>query len=396
MSEEKEVKEPKVLSVEQIMRKVNKEFGNSNLIRIATEQPRYRRNPMGAMGFDFPLYGGIPEGRVIQFSGKESSGKTTAACSFVAEYQRRHPDKVCVFIDVEHALDLTYIVQMTGIDLTKLFYVNPENMTGEQILDVALELLHGANIGVVVIDSVAALVSGQEYENDIEKDSGMAGNIAKSLNRFLKKAIDVISSRQSNLLVINQVRVKGTTRQGAEILREPCGAGLAFYSSVIVRFGKRTFTFGDTVDKYDGEKADGIRLWFEIKKNKTASIQRGGGFITFRYDIGLDWAFDLIEVALAYNFIHRPTSQSYVLVNLLTGEPYIDDDGNQLKFVGKQKVKDFFSENPKFQLEYINMLTEHISAASNVYGKLLDDRVLAEIESQNAKDVYDDNKFVED
>lgn len=378
-------------TVEQIYKKLNREYNNPNLCKVADKHSIYIRNPMGAMGFDFPLYGGLPEGRVIQLSGKEASGKTTAACAFMSSYQRLHPDRVCVFIDVEHSLDITYISNMTGLDMTKLVYINPENMTGEQILDVAHELLHADDIGIVTIDSVAALVSSQEYENDIEKDSGMSGNIAKSMNRFLKKSIDKISAKNSNLIVINQVRSAGKTRTGAEILYEPCGAGLAFYSSIILRFGKRTFTMGDVVDKYDGEKADGIRLWFSIQKNKTASIQRGGGFITFRYDSGLDWMHDLLEVALKYEFIRRPTMQSYLLVDLETSEPYYDEEGNQLKFVGKQKVKDYFAANPAFQVKYLEMLNKHISAESNRYGRLLDERVLSSIESENVK--YDEDQI---
>lgn len=384
-------------SVKQIYLRLNKEFKNPNLGKMASEQPIYVRNPMGAMGFDFPLFAGLPAGRVIQFSGKEASGKTTAACAFLAAYQRKYPEKTCVFIDVEHALDTTFVAQMTGLDLTKLVYINPENMSGEQILDVAHELLHAEDIGIVVIDSAAALVSGQEYENPIEKDSGMAGNIAKSMNRFLKKSIDVISARQSNLLIINQVRSAGKTRMGADILYEPAGVGLAFYSSVILRFGKRTFTMGDVVDKWDGEKADGIRLWFSIQKNKTASLQRGGGFITFRYDSGLDWMHDLLEVALKYEFIHRPTMQSYLLVNLETGEPYKDEEGKELRLVGKQKVKDYFAANPKFQVKYLNMLNKHIEAEANKYGKLLDDRVLAEIAAENVSyEEYKEDKEPEE
>ena len=153
-------------------------------------------------------------------------------------------------------------------------------------------------------------------------------------------------------MLINQVRQVGTTFTGAAIYDEPGGHAPKYYASVKLRFGTRTFTQGDKVDCRDGENADGFRLSFATTKNKTASTQRGGGFLTFRYDTGLDWAFDLLEVAIKYEFISRPNNMTYILVNLETGEQYTDEDGNVLKFVGKQKLRDYLASNVEFQVKY--------------------------------------------
>ena len=103
------------------------------------------------------------------------------------------------------------------------------------------------------------------------------------------------------------MRTVGTTFTGAPIYDEPGGLAPKYYASVKLRFGTRTFTQGDKVDARDGENADGFRLTFATTKNKTASTQRGGGFLTFRYDTGLDWSYDLLEVAIKYDFISRPS-----------------------------------------------------------------------------------------
>ena len=174
----------------------------------------------------------------------------------------------------------------------------------------------------------------------------------------------------------------GTTFTGATIYDEPGGHAPKFYSSVKVRFGNRTFTQGDKMDCADGENADGFRLKFAITKNKTAPTQRGGGFLTFRYATGVDWSYDLFEIATKYEFIKRPTSRSYVLVNLETGETYKDESGNDLKFVGKQAVKDYLTEHIEFQNEYLAMLQNHISNQENKYGNLLDSRELAKIQAE--------------
>lgn len=385
-------------SVLEIAKKLNRAYKNEKLALTADVMPSYERLACNDLGADFPLYGGLPYGRIVTVSGKEHSGKTTGACTYLAAYQRANPDKTCVFVDVEHALDKEFQAAMTGLDLTKLLYVNPEGMSGEQIMDAILEFQDSDDIGMIVLDSIAALVSSRDYDTDIEKDNGMSGGIAKPLAKFIRKMLDPLASKKNILLLINQVRTVGTTFTGAPIYDEPGGHAPKYYASVKLRFGTRTFTQGDKVDARDGENADGFRLTFATTKNKTASTQRGGGFLTFRYDTGLDWSYDLLEVAIKYDFISRPSSMSYIVMNLETGEAYTDKDGNVLKFVGKQKLRDYLNEHVDFQKEYLAMLNRHISATANKYGSLLDARELAAItaEEQSCEKDGDNKPPVED
>lgn len=379
------------MSVLDLARQLNKDYSSNSLAVVADVVPEYRRFSCGDLGMDFPLYGGLPYGRICTYAGKEHSGKTTAACVEMSAYQRENPDKVCVYVDVEHSLDIQFQSAMTGLDLTKMVYISPETQSGEQILDMVLEFQQQDDIGMIVIDSIPALVSGKEWENDIEKDLGRSGNMARPLHRFCKTIAPLVAKKENILIFVNQVRVTGTTYTGATIYGEPGGDAPKYYSSVKVRFGNRTFTKEDKVDLADGENADGFRLKFAITKNKTASTQRGGGFLTFRYDTGLDWMYDTLEVAMKYNFIERPNNQTYILVNLETGERYIDKDtGEELKFRGKQNLKDYIYSHIEFQKEYLEMLKRHISSTANRYGSLLDERSLAEIKKQAASCGDDD------
>lgn len=378
------------MTVLEIAKKLNRAYKNEKLALTADVVPSYRRLPCGDLGADFPLYGGLPYGRMVTISGKEHSGKTTGCCVFLSAYQRANPDKTCLYVDVEHSLDKEFQSAMTGLDLTKLVYLNPEGMSGEQIMDTIIEFQDSDDIGMIVLDSIPALVSARDYDSDVEKDLGMSGGIAKPLAKFIKKMLDPLMAKGNILALVNQVRVAGTTFTGAPIYSEPGGAAVAYYASVKLRFGTRTFTQGDKVDCRDGENADGFRLIFATTKNKTASIQRGGGFLTFRYGSGLDWVADLLEVAIKYEFIQRPNNMTYVLVNLETGEPYQDINGNILKFAGKQKLKDYLRSNVEFQNEYLAMLNKHIQASSNQYGSLLDARQLAEMTEQEHSCEKDD------
>lgn len=361
-------------------KKLNKEFNDATLSVKADINPTYKRMPTGAFGLDYPLYGGIPYGRIITIAGLFHSGKTTAACLALAAYQRENPDKTCVFVDVEHSLDRPFQARMTGLDLTKLLYVNPKTLTGEQILDYILELQKEDDIGMIVIDSLPALLPAASLENDMEKDPGMRGTIAKSLHRFLATMSNLVNNSGNILVLINQVRISGYTFTGAPIYSEPTGQSSQYYSSIKVRFGTRTFIKGDKVDASDGEGASGFRLKFAITKNKCGSVARGGGFLSFNYETGFMWLDDMLEIASKFGFIQK--SGSYcTLINLETGEPYVDEDGKPLKDYLKN-LKEYIKTHISFQKTYIDMLNKHISGEEMSYGNILDARDQAEINIQ--------------
>lgn len=382
-------------SILETVKRLNKEYKTDKLIIKSNVLPHYDRLPTSALGMDYPLFGGLPLGRICIYSGLQHSGKTTAACCELAAFQRKFPDKTCVFVDVEHSLDLKFQANMNGIDLDKLYYVNvPAGMSGEQVCDLVVELQKSDDIGMIVLDSLPALTPAAVLESDLTEDKGMRGTMAKKLYPFLTEMQALLAEKNNILICINQVRDDGKTFTGIQKWKEPCGGAPQFLSSVSVRFGTRKFTLGDNMDacgSTNGEGADGFRLQFKIMKNKTAPCNRGGGFITYRYATGLDWINDLLEIALAFDFIHRVNNVTYQLVNLETGMVYEDENGNPLQ--GKKAdLLEYIKSNIKFQTEYLAMLNRYIGANDNTYGSLLDERASAEIDAQEAA-VAEDSKY---
>ena len=368
-------------SVAEIAKKLNKEFKDEKLAIKADVTPTYERMPTGAFGFDYPLYGGLPLGRICTFAGLFHSGKTSAACLAMAAYQHRYPDKTCIYVDLEHSLDIKFQSRMTGLDPQKFIYFNPTTLTGEQVLDSILEFQKSDDIGMIVLDSIPALLPAESLEKDMTKDPGMRGTIAKPLHRFLIAMSNLVNQQNNIFIMVNQVRVSGTTFTGAPIYTEPGGQGPQYYSSVKVRFGTRTFIKDDRVDLSDGEGAQGFRLKFAITKQKCGPIARGGGFMSFNYDKGLMWLEDLLEIAYKFDFIHRVNNITYQLINLETGEVYKDENGREL--TGKRKdLEEYIKTNIAFQKDYIAMLNKYISASEESYGNVLDAREQNEIKDQ--------------
>lgn len=393
-------------SILEIAKQLNKDYSDKNLAIIANTKPNYTRMPTNALGLDYILGGGIPLGRVIQFSGLYHSGKTTASAVVMAAYQRNYPDKTCVYIDVEHSFDMKFQAKMTGLALDKLLYVCPRSLPGEAICDLVIELLKADDVGCVVLDSLPALLPATVLENDMTKDAGMRGSMAKTFHKFIPTASDLVAAKDSLLILINQVRDDGKTFTGVQKYKEAGGSAPSYYSSIIIRFGTRKFTLGEDMNACsatNGEGADGFRLHYKVLKNKCGSCNRGGGFMTFRYATGLDWINDMLEIAISFDFIKRLTKQTYALVDLeqeylvdketgdvlvdkKTGEPILnillDEDGNELKGK-KQYLVDYIKTNIPFQVKYLKMLNDAISKDDSIsYGKLLDERMNAEIDEQ--------------
>ena len=369
-------------SVLEIAKKLNREFKDDKLAIKADITPNYERMSTGAFGFDYPLYGGLPLGRICTFAGLFHSGKTLAACIAMAAYQRKFPERLCVYVDLEHSLDIKFMSRMTGLDPEKMIYFNPTNLTGEQVLDAILEFQKSDDIGMIVLDSIPALLPAESIEKDMTKDPGMRGTIAKPLHRFLIAMSSLVNQQNNIFIMVNQVRVAGTTFTGAPIYSEPGGQGPQYYSSVKVRFGTRTFIKGDRVDLSDGEGAEGFRLKFSITKQKCGPIARGGGFISFNYDKGMMWLDDLLEIAYKFDFIHRVNNITFQLVNLETGEVYVDPETGK-ELTGKRKdLEEYIKNNIEFQTHYIAMLNKYISASDDSYGNVLDAREQQEIKAQ--------------
>ena len=364
-----------------LARKLNKEYSNDNLIIKSNVLPGYRRLASGMMGMDYPLYGGLPYGRLVVYAGLEHSGKTTGACAELAAYQRENPDKMCLYVDVEHSLDIPFQTLMNGIDQDKMMYFNPEGMSGDQILEAILEMEDTDDIGMIILDSIPAMRSQSEMESEFTKDMGMRGNMAKALHKFCPAMCDKLSRNGNIMIMINQVRVRGQTFTGAPIYGEPGGDAPRYYASVKVRFGTRTFMKdGEEMKGGDGEGATGFRLKFKITKNKTCACNRGGGFITYTYEKGADTVNDLIDIALQFGFIRRVNNITYELVDLETGDVLIDTDTGEILKNKKAYLIKYLHTHEEFRNRYLEMIRRSIAATNDM--SLLDKESLKAIEAQ--------------
>ena len=181
----------------------------------------------GSIGLDVAIgIGGVPRGRIVEFYGPESGGKTTMALSVIAQAQKAYPEDATVFIDAEHSLDPEWAKSM-GINLDLMPIIQPRY--GEEGLSIVEDVCKTGRVSVVVIDSVAALIPKAEWEGTME-DQQM-GAQARMMSKAMRKLGGVAKEKNVTLVFINQIREKIGVMFGSNETT-PGGRALKFYASV--------------------------------------------------------------------------------------------------------------------------------------------------------------------
>lgn len=246
--------------------------------------------PTGSISLDSALgVGGIAKGRIIEIYGPESSGKTTLALNITREAQKQ--GLVCAFIDAEHALDIEY-AKLLGVNAKELYISQPSS--GEQALDVTEELVKTGEIGLIVIDSVAALTPVAEING--EMGASHVGLQARLMSQALRKLTAITSRAKCTIIFINQIRMNiGQTWGNPETTTG--GKALRFYTSmrIEVRRANRLMRGDDVV---------GSRVAIKVTKNKLASP-----FKTTSFDIifgeGISRVGDILAFATIKGVIKK-------------------------------------------------------------------------------------------
>ena len=235
----------------------------------------------GNSEIDWALGGGIPLGRMVEIYGPESSGKTTLCLTTAREYQLKGHN--VAFVDVEQAVDMTYARKL-GVNVDMLAICQPSS--GEQALNVANDLLKSGKFGLVIIDSIAALVTQAELEGDIGKAS--MGQQARLMSSSLKQLIISASNAGCTVMFTNQMRMKiGVMFGNPETT--PGGEAMKFYATQRIEMRKSTrITDGDVVIGQDTK--------IKIVKNKVAAPFREVN-VPIIYGEGFDDMSSLVNMA---------------------------------------------------------------------------------------------------
>ena len=190
-------------AIEAAVLNIEKKFGKGSIMRLGErEVSDVAAISTTSLSLDAATgVGGVPRGRVIEIFGPESSGKTTLALHIVAEAQKA--GGVAAYVDAEHAMDAEYAGKL-GVDIDELLISQPDS--GEQALEIVEALVRSNGVDVIVVDSVAALVPRAELDG--EMGDSLPGLQARLMSQALRKLAGVVSTTNTCLIFINQIREK--------------------------------------------------------------------------------------------------------------------------------------------------------------------------------------------
>ncbi len=274
------------------IQQIAKDFGDGAIMRLGDARKMdIEVLPSGNILIDRALgVGGFPRGRIVEVFGPESSGKTTLCLTVIAQAQKR--GGLAAFIDVEHALDAIYAKRL-GVNIEELLVSQPSS--GEEALRICETLVRSNALDIIVLDSVAALVTKAELEGEIGDTT--VGAQARLMSAAMRKLTALISKARTCCVFTNQIREKiGVMFGNPETT--PGGKALKFYSSVRVdirRIG--------AIKQTDGT-VTGNRTKVKIVKNKVAPPFREAEF-DIMYNEGISSTGALLDLALEQGIVEK-------------------------------------------------------------------------------------------
>lgn len=276
--------------LDKLQKVLNKKFPDSMTVLPGSDKQTVRKVDTistGSIKLNRALgVGGYPRGRIVELFGPNSSGKTTLALHAAAEANKL--GLWVLYIDLEYALDLEY-AKSIGVEVD-----NPEMFAFSQpsdgedafrIIQSVLESEEGNSLGVIVLDSVAAIRSKYETESEIgDSHIGQAARLINAANRAL---VPLIARKNVVMIYINQERANigsyggGTTTTG--------GKSIEYFASVRMRISR------DNSRKIVSNKVEvGVYTKANIIKNKLAPAYKLAD-MKLMYGKGIDSTVEIVD-----------------------------------------------------------------------------------------------------
>lgn len=343
---------------------------------------------------------GYPRGAIIEIYGQESSGKSTLALTALGQtiYNEGKNDGCGLYVDLECAVKDYYAIKL-GADFRspelggsgQAMRAQPRTFeeTEGLVINAALN-----GIDLIVIDSVAGLVSTREVKRDVtnEKEKQGVAEIPRLMAIFLPKLQNICSRTKTTVIFLNQTRDKiGAMGYSDEALKTTTGGNsLKFWSAIRLYLKPRQKTKAkvwNPIIKDFEEVAISTDIEVKMIKNKVDAKQGHSGLITIRYGIGVDEIRTMLNVAEAYDIVKMTKNARKQEVYTFKSE-----SGSAIEAIGIEKFR--------AELQKSSYMPELIkrSQVKLIEGyKMLSDEQLADLAETTKEDHedYDEAEYID-
>lgn len=285
---------------------IEKEFGKE---AICGNYIDVERVPSGSLVLDEVLGGGYGLGRLVELFGYEASGKSTLAIHACKSIQ--DTGRSAGYIDTEQAMDPDYM-RALGVDLSPEKFVLSQADSAEMALTIMRRMLDCPDIGIIVLDSIAALVPKARIDGEV--GDAVIALVARLMSAELPLIAQKAKKNKTLVMFINQYRSNIGFMGSANTT--PGGNAMKFYASQRVEVCR-------VGNKKEGDDVTAIRSKVTVKKNKIAPPFKQAE-ISIAFGKGIDTMQEILDFAVEQGIIKKAGSWfSYEGANLGQGEANI-------------------------------------------------------------------------
>ena len=246
---------------------INKKEGKGSIYTLGSENANLKINrwSTGIEDLDAIIGGGMPEGRVVEIFGPESSGKTTLL------YHLCGLHSLCLDIPIEGTFDS---------ERASVFGNRPKQMLvyrakyGEDAFNKTIQFAK-AGIPLIGIDSVPSMVPKEDAEKVLksaEKDSieeQRIGGVSRLMNKYLPTVEEIIEVTGTTVIFINQVRDKIGAMMFGEKTDTPGGRKLKHACSLRIQVARRAWIEIPNKDPHNSATTEKVGLIMKCKVVKS-------------------------------------------------------------------------------------------------------------------------------
>ena len=281
--------------------------------------------PMLNVALSGSVEGGLSPGVTI-LAGPSKHFKTSFALKIASAYMKQHEDAVMLFYDSEFGSPQSYF-EMFGIDMERVLHCPITNIE-ELKFDITnqLEEIKKDDKVIIVVDSLGNLASKKEVEDALNEKAVADMTRAKQLKSVFRIITPHLSMKDIPFIGIAH------TYDTQEMFSKKVvsgGTGLYYSADDIWILGRRQNKEGTSIVGYD----------FVINVEKSRYVREKSIIpISVTWEGGVDAYSGLLDVALAGQFVVKPSNGWYSKVDQETGE--VEDK----KYRAKELTAEFWSD----------------------------------------------------
>ena len=251
--------------------------------------------------------GGLGSGLTV-LAGPSKHFKTSFALLMAAAYMNKHKDAVMLFYDSEFGSPQTYF-ESFDIDTTRILHTpitDVEKLKFDLVSQ--LEAIEKGDRVIIVIDSIGNLASKKELEDAINEKSVADMSRAKALKGLFRMVTPYLTMKNIPLLAINH-----TYKEIGLFPKDIVGGGTGIYYSAdnIWILGRQQQKTGTEIKGYN----------FIINVEKSRFVKEKSKIpVSVTWDGGIERYSGLLDIAIAGQFVAKPSNGWYCVVDQETGE----------------------------------------------------------------------------